>query len=173
MTVSRGLFLNLKLIKEIQIEMILNKKAELGNQVSVVYFILLFVIIGLGLTWGIYSYFGGGYDVRSAQAKWLAGEIENCIEHENVNLESRNEFFEKCNLNEKILNDNGFIVQICEGNCYNKGKPVFSINSNYQLCGFNQLTSKKAPLCSEKEIEINGQKNHLIVGSKINPRRQE
>lgn len=149
----------------------MHKKGGLGDQVSIVYFIFLFVIIGIGLTWGAYSYFGGGYDVREIQAKWLSGVIENCLESKKINFEDRNDFFKVCNLNGRVLNENGFIVRLCEGSCYEKGKVLFYINSNYELCGFKETRSINYPKCSEKEIELNGIKSHLIVGSKINPRR--
>lgn len=150
----------------------MNKKGGLGDEISVVYFILLFVIIGLGLTWGVYSFFGTGYDIREAQAKWLGNEIQNCLMSKGVDLSSREDFFIKCNLNEKVLREKEFIVRICESNCYsNKAEPLFAINSNYQLCGFKEVTSKNSPKCVEREFDLNEKKVHLIVGSKINPRR--
>ncbi len=152
----------------------INKRGGLGDEVSVVYFIFLFIIIGLGLTWGTYSFFGGGYDVREVQSKWLANEIQNCLLSKSVDLSSKDDFFIKCNLNEKVLREKEFIVRICEGNCYAKNtEPLFAINSNYQLCGFNEVRSKNAPKCNEKNFELNSKKLHLIVGSKINPRRIE
>lgn len=152
----------------------MNRKAGLGDQISVVYFIMLFIIIGLGLTWGTYAFFGNGYDVREVQAKWLSNEIYNCLTNKNVDLASKEDFFVKCNLNEKVLREKEFIVRVCEGNCYNDKKiPLFFINSNYQLCGFKEVRSKNAPKCAEKEFDLNGRNIHLIVGSKINPRRAE
>ncbi|MDO8564299.1 MAG: hypothetical protein Q7R87_04780 [Nanoarchaeota archaeon] len=150
----------------------MNKRGGLGDEVSIVYFIFLFVIIGLGLTWGTYSFFGGGYDVREVQAKWLGNEIQNCLTSKSVDLASKDDFFIKCNLNENVLREKEFVVRICDVNCYNnKKEPLFSVNSNYQLCGFTEVTSKNAPRCSEKNFELNGKDIHLIVGSKINPRR--
>ncbi|MEK6890087.1 MAG: hypothetical protein AABX35_02765 [Nanoarchaeota archaeon] len=150
----------------------MNKKAGLGDQVSIVYFIFLFIIIGLGLTWGTYAFFGGGYDVREVQAKWLGNEIQNCLTSKIVDLSNKEDFFIKCNLNENVLREKEFVVRICEGSCYtNKAEPLFFINSNYQLCGFTEVTSKNAPRCSEKNFELDDKKIHLIVGSKINPRR--
>lgn len=149
-----------------------NRKAQLGDQISIVYFITLFVIIGLGLVWGTYSFFGTGYDLREVQAKWLGNEIQSCLMNNNLDLSNRGEFFRICNLNEKTLTENGFIIRVCKGNCYNdKGDPLFSLNSNYQLCGFGELTSKNSPKCSEKIFTLKNDEVHLIVGSKINPKR--
>ena len=149
----------------------MNRSGKLGDEISVVYFIFLFLIIGLGLAWGCYSYFGGGYDVRGLQAKWLENDIQNCLISKNVNLAS-DDFFKICNLNNRTLTDNGFIVRVCESDCYNdRNNVLFSINSNYQLCGFNKVTSITSPRCSENTFELNGRRVHLIVGSKVNPRR--
>jgi hypothetical protein len=149
-----------------------NRRGQLGDQISVIYFIVLFVIIGLGLFWGTYSFFGNGYDLREIQSKWLSDDIQKCLLSNSLDFTNKKEFFKVCNLNENILNENGFIIRLCKGNCYiSKEEPLFSVNSNYQLCGFGELTSKNSPKCSEKNFTLKNQEVHLIVGSKISPKR--
>ena len=58
---------------------LLNRRGQLGDQISVIYFIMLLIIVSGGLVWGTISFFGTGYDVRSLQAQWLGNIVENFI----------------------------------------------------------------------------------------------
>lgn len=149
----------------------MNKKGKLGEQLSVVYFIMLLVLIALGLVWGVNIFFGKGYDVRKSESVFHAQEFKKCIE-KGIIPSNEESFYNSCGFNKEVLERNKFIIRICEGGCFIPNPIILvSMNSNYEPCRFKEVRSTSYPLCAEAYTDKEGKEYHVVVGSVLIPSR--
>lgn len=93
----------------------MNKKAALGPQSMVYLFLIIIIIIGTGLAIGVGAFFSADYDFREVDATILAETITECISEKDISFNSQSkfesDFYEKCNLNKKAI-ENSFYIYI-------------------------------------------------------------
>ena len=148
-----------------------NKIAALGEQVSVFMFLFLLIVIGVGIVSGAYIFFGKGYDSRASDAGLLSGKIRECLNDNEIDDKLFNNLFEKCKLKEDILKEIN-IIKVCvdSSDCVeDAGKFVFG--SNFPSCFFEGAKdNKKYYSCDRESFLKNGKKIEIITGSVRNSR---
>ena len=125
--------------------MVLNKKAQIGEQIMVFPFLFILVVICVGIAIGVYIFFGGGYDFRQVDADILSYKIGNCILDNEVNEEFWSDLYTKCRLNKEVL-DKYSLFRVSYG-----GDEKFSTGGDFEQCGFKGK-NEKYPQCSKKEF---------------------
>jgi hypothetical protein len=75
-----------------------NKRAQLGDQVMIIPFLFLLIVIGIGITAGVYLFYGAEYDFRQVQADILNFRVKNCVLDKEIDFSSETDFFEKCGI---------------------------------------------------------------------------
>jgi len=154
----------------------MDRKGALGWQIFGIFELLLFmIIVGGGIAFGTYLFYGKGYDFRNAEADLLNYKIRNCI-MENENMDFYNEFFERCGLDREIVNKTN-IIKICSnsGDCIEERKNeriLFQSGSNFVACELPYKKKSSAPGCVSKSFSKNGERFEVVVGSRQSSRRE-
>ena len=142
----------------------MNRKAEVGDQIFIFYFVfILFMIIG-GILIGDYFISGKAYDIRMQDAEILSGNIIRCLENENQLTQQKiADLFITCNFDEKTF-EKGLIVSI-----NTQEKDLFRYG-NVVACGL-QDKNEDYPKCKNSflNVEIQGEETELyiITGSNL------
>ena len=147
----------------------MDRKGALGWQIFGIFKLLLFmIIVGGGIAFGTYLFYGKGYDFREAEAGLLNYKIRNCIMENEIDKDFfNNEFFEKCGLDREVINKTN-IIKVCKdsADCIGESRNeniLFQLKSNFVACG---LPYKKAPIrCVSAEFVKGADKFNVIVGS--------
>ena len=139
--------------------MIINKKAQLGEQIMIFPFLFMIIIIGLGIAAGIYMFFGSGYDFRQVDADILNYKIRECLSNNKIDFSQETEFFTTCSLNEKVIKES-FIILIEQNNQVkigsNSDETTCSIakeNPNYPKCTTTYLNDFKILTGSKQQAQ--------------------
>lgn len=154
----------------------LHKRGAVGEQLSIVYFLFLAVIIGASIAIGIWMFYGEGYDFKQAEADFLNKKIQDCILENNINEDffERQNLFTTCALDEEQVKKNN-IIKICDGfkeDCLTSSEAFFVLGSNFNLCRIkNAGDSKGFPKCSINGIEKDRRRYVIITGSNQVSRR--
>lgn len=150
----------------------INKKAQLGDQIPFVAFLFLLVVIGAGIVFGVFMFFGGESNFRGGEASILANYVGECLTEKDISVlgdiqnseEKLSKFYDLCGLDSDVLLMIGG-VRVCENpssfsNCVTEPSPFISsfgtgiaqacegegfLNSQYS-CGF----------ASVQKINLNG-----------------
>lgn len=145
----------------------INKRGEVGDQVMLIIFIFLLVLISVGVVSGVLIFFGSEYDFRQVGAEVLNYNIRNCLDKEGIDSSFFSNLYERCGLNEGIINSS-YIVKICENSqdCIMEQNYKFSHGDAVQ-CGLTGAFGNiNYPKCSIREITIQGVTYTIIIGSK-------
>lgn len=151
----------------------MDRKGTIGEQISIVMFLFLMIIIGIGIYIGTSIFFGNGYDFREVESGLLNYKIKECIIKNEVHEEFFEDFLERCKLNKEILQKNN-IIKICKnsGDCIRAEKSEFSLGSDFQSCGFEGARENiEFVRCSINKFKKGGDEFDVIAGSKQNRRR--
>ncbi len=154
---------------------ILNKRGAVGEQLSIIYFLFLILIIGGSIALGISIFYSKGYDYRQVEADLLNYKVRQCILENDINDEffKSEKFFETCSLNKEILEKNN-IVKICDGfgdDCTTSDEPFLVLGSNFNICKIKSAEDDAFPKCSFGEINKDRKKFIIITGSNQVSRR--
>lgn len=145
----------------------MNKRGEVGDQVMLIVFILLLVLISVGVVSGVLIFFGSEYDFRQASAEVLNYNIRNCLDKEGIDADFFSNLYQRCGLNEGIINSS-YIVKICENSkdCIMEQNYKFSWGDAVK-CGLKgAFGNVNYPRCSIREITVQGVTYTIITGSK-------
>jgi hypothetical protein len=118
----------------------MNRKGLLGTQTMLVVFVFCLVLILLGISGGIYLFYGKGYDFRTNEAGLLNYKISACISDKNVDF-AKDDFYKICTLNKEVIEKNNKI-KICKNpkssGCVGEDKPEFMLGGtdDFVPCGF-------------------------------------
>jgi hypothetical protein len=144
-----------------------NRKGQLGEQILVFPFFFFLVVIGVGIVAGMLLYFGEGYDFRSIDAEVLNYRIRECLMDGKLDLNSlsgeeiKNQIFEKCGMNKKVLGEKRFVIEIKRAS---DGKVIYEFGSS-ENCLLNVKENRAFPICKEGEVDINGERYEIMTGS--------
>ena len=153
----------------------MNRKGDLGNQISGFAFFFLMIIIGVGIAFGVYLFFGSGYDFRQGEAELLNYKIKQCIGENDLSGDFFNteRFFETCNLDkEEVIKNN--LIRICENSkdCIREDKDLLEVGNNFQACKLEGAKENFAfPRCVISDFTKGERKFEIITGSKQASRR--
>ena len=82
----------------------LNKKGDAGDWINFGGFFLILLLIAVFLVFGIFSYFGRGYNFNKAEAEVLFLKAEECfVENDFFEEDFKERFYEACGLSENAL----------------------------------------------------------------------
>lgn len=146
---------------------IIGKRGELGDQVMLIVFIFLLVLISVGVVSGVLIFFGSEYDFRAVSSEVLNYNIRDCLNREGIDSNFFGNLYVKCGLNEKVINSS-YIIKICADSkdCISDAEPKFVYGDAVQ-CGLRGTFSNvNYPRCTIKEIKNDGIIYSVIVGSK-------
>ncbi len=152
----------------------LHKKGAVGEQLSIVYFLFLALIIGGAIVIAIFMFYGRGYDFREAEAEMINSRIKECI----LENEADNDFFIDENFYRICHIDNGAvkknnIIKICDGfsgECATSNEALFIEGKNFNICSFN-IEGEQSYKCSIKEFSKGSKRYVVITGSNQISRR--
>jgi len=145
----------------------INKRGELGDQVMLIIFIFLLVLISVGVVSGVLIFFGSEYDFRAVSSEVLNYNIRDCLNKEGLDSNFFGNLYEKCKLNENVINSS-YIIKICADSkdCISDAGPKFVYGDAVQ-CGLKGgIANVNYPRCSIREIKVDGISYTVIVGSK-------
>jgi hypothetical protein len=139
------------------------RRAQVGEQMMVFWFVFLLLLVGGGIYAGVYIFFGSEYDFRKVDAEILNYRVEKClIENEidfgNLSGEIGGNFYEKCRLNQGIINETFFILVNATGKEYEAGP------GDRQQCSLGELNDKYLR-CKGKTFVKNGKEYSVLTGS--------
>lgn len=149
----------------------MNRRGTTGEQISTlgVIFILI-LIIAAGISFGIISYFGSGYDFSYEESTILSNNIQNCISNNAINQEFFDNFYKNCRLNQQVI-ENNHRIKICEGmnekDCIESSNSLFAVGSNFiGYCGLSgtKENSNYAP-CAKNSFSSNGKTYTILTVS--------
>ncbi|HVY01249.1 MAG TPA: hypothetical protein VHA12_00605 [Candidatus Nanoarchaeia archaeon] len=136
----------------------MNKKAESGDQIFLVYFLFILLIILGGIVVGDLLISGKPYDIRVSESEVLSGKIIDCLKNvEVLKKEDISNLFLTCNFDEKLF-EKGFIVSI------NSQTESFFRYGNTVACGL-QDKGEQYPRCIKTEVnlKIDGKDTEVYV----------
>lgn len=138
------------------------KRAELGDNIMIVFDMIIYIIIALGIVTGISLFFGSEYDTRISDAAQINYMISNCIQNNQFDFDLEQKdllpfFYQTCNLNQEVIN------QYLGFNIERNGVVLLKQNYDHTLC---KLTARnpQLPKCSESSFILNHD-NYLIKTS--------
>lgn len=142
---------------------VLKSKIKKSNLLSIWWFLVL-VIVAIGITIGVYIFYGHRLDVRFMEADILSNRIIGCISSNGL-IDHDFEYgsfniFEKCSLNEKVLrSNNDYFIRISLSQM-DSGKLVkeekigaASLEADCKVAAATE-SAQKYPRCSEKELVL-------------------
>lgn len=147
----------------------INKRGELGNQITIFVFFMLLMIVAAGIVVGVFLFYGKPYDFRHVDAETSIYNVKQCIIDNSINWNDASDFYSKCNFNRKVFEDE-MTLKITEN-----GRDVLKWNDDVAC----SLASKNIgyPRCTNETFSksVNGQSiiYFVLVGSNQNSRRVE
>jgi len=151
-----------------------NKKAQLGEQLTVFAFLFLLVVIGIGIAGGVYIFFGSGYDSRQVEADILNHKVRNCLSENILDDNFKDNFYEICKLNKQSMEVSKNLIKICvtSGNCIEEGSPFFSTGGDFVICDVEAAKRNNAfQKCSHSTFTKEGKELQIITTSNQQIRR--
>ena len=145
-----------------------NKKA-VGEQIMVFVFFFIVLIIVLGITAGIYIFFGSEYEFKKVDADILALGISQCIKNNQIDFSQdeeqlREEFYNNCRFNKEVIEEY-FVYQISIND-----EPKLSLKASQTDCALGEK-SEKYPRCTSVNFSHNSQKFIILAGSQQSARK--
>jgi hypothetical protein len=142
----------------------MNKHAQLGDQMYLIYFVFLLLIITVGIVAGSYSAFGKPYDSRDVDSALLMNKVVSCLENTPALTEVKiRSVLTKCEIDQDTL-EKGYILSVSI-----KDKEVFKFGDSI-VCGL-QDKYPKGPKCSYTSLRISVDNSikevSIIAGSSL------
>lgn len=122
----------------------INKKAGTGDQIMILPFLFLLLIITAGIITGIYIFFGSDYEFRKTDADLLNHKIKSCLSNNEIDWSNSENFFTTCDINQDITQED-FIIHI-EKN----GEVVYDYGDEV-ACTLSEKSSKY-PKCTNSSL---------------------
>ena len=141
----------------------MNKKAEtLGNQLLIFVFLVFIVLVGVGISSGVYIFFSADQDFRQVDAAILNKKITDCLTNNEIISpqqlsEPTEKFYKICALNKQVI-ENYFTLSIELNDL-----PVFKLKDS-NLCALSNK-NKQFPICESSIIQTKQGKIKITSGS--------
>ena len=152
----------------------LSKRGVLGDQIMVISFIAIVIMIGGAVVLGGIIFFGEPFDYKRVSSELLISQISFCVSQNPSVIEDLKKdplvFYDKFMLNYELVKDNAKI-KICEDSLdcseENGDKVIFQEGSDFVVCGLIGLRSNPSALkCAQKNIYAGGKKYNLLAATK-------
>lgn len=129
----------------------INRKANVGYEVTLVTFAVLIFLIAVPLALSFVLFFGEPYDSRDVDALLLNYNLQKCISENKLNIfieknELEKEIFNKCSLNQEVIKkDYAIEIKIDGSLIYNSGIDETACalsdkNDNYPKCSASSFS---------------------------------
>jgi hypothetical protein len=136
----------------------MNRRAEIGDQLYLAYFIFILLMITGGIVLGSYLTSGKDYDIRSVDAELLGKKIISCLsEQKDLTAQKVADLYSTCSLDEKSL-ENGLIIEI------NTQTSKLFTYGNVVACGLSDK-NEDYPRCltTSVRVKLDGQDTDLYI----------
>jgi hypothetical protein len=136
----------------------MNRKAESGDQIFLIYFLFILLIIVGGIVIGDFIISGKPYDLRMEDSKILSGKIIDCLKNvEMLKKENISNLLLTCEFNNFVF-EKGLIVSI------NSQNEQYFKYGNTVACGL-QDKGEQYPRCfrTETKLRIDGKDTEVYV----------
>lgn len=147
--------------------MIKTKNKKAGERYLSFWMFLIWIIIIIGIVWGVAMFYSVKIDVRNIESETLAVRIINCLGEDfdySQTISKSFSIYDKCNFNEQVLNSAIYYFSI---NIGENGKNLYSIiggNEDFKVqCEYQELKSK-----TESTLAICARKSALFTDTKTN-----
>ena len=142
----------------------IQRKAQLGDQVMIFPFLFIMILIGGGIVGGTLLFFGNEYDVRQSEANTLAYTLQTCIQQHTFNWESADidsEIYKTCHLDGSALSE-GSLIRLKRNSVQ-----ILTVNiGKVEGCFFIGATKNPAyPKCTTLRFSKDGTSYELTTGS--------
>jgi hypothetical protein len=153
----------------------ISKKGNAGNQIMIVPYLFIIVIISMGIASGMWIFFGSPPDFRPVDSTILSYNIQRCILENEVNSEFTGNFFKNCWISQNVT-EKYYDIKICLNKdsvgCIEDNSPLFISGSNFQICGISGIEGNaNYPVCVKKTIIKGDKKYSILVLGDQKPRR--
>lgn len=147
----------------------MNKKAQMGNQITIFVFFFLLMLVAAGIVIGVFMFYGKPYDFRYVDAGVESYVIKQCILENSIDWSDIDDFYSKCDLDKKNFQNEITLKIVENGKEVVKWKDVVgcelaSKNIKYPKCVYQNFTIEDSQGIRYYE---------LLVGSNQNSRRVE
>src|SRR3989344_2594357 len=95
---------------------LIGRRAQVGDQTIFTFFLFLLIILAVGIVGGVFLFFGPNFDYRQAEADVLSLKVSECMGNNEINPGFWNDFYNICRLNKEVLEENKFMLKVCNGN---------------------------------------------------------
>lgn len=129
----------------------MDRKGEAAQGILFFAFFIGMMMIGLGISLGVFGFFGQGYDSRFSEARALIGKTESCFKENDFANKGIDEtkFLEICKLDRKVLEDGKHLVYI--KNEIKKEEFFVGVYDFTVRCGIEKK-DWEIPICEERKI---------------------
>lgn len=147
----------------------MNRKGDAGDNLALIMFLLILVILGSSIVIGVRSFFGEGYDFRFAEASQLEDRILTCLEQHDFFVEGF-DVYTACNLNKQVFEESLlsiYIKKTAHGEVFSVGIADYVNQCNF-IGGRENLAY---PRCVQGTTVQRGEELTYVIGSNHKSRR--
>jgi len=136
-----------------------NKKAQSGEMMIILWFFFLLSLIGLGIATGSYLFFGQEYEFRQIEADILNNKISECFLDNNIDTdEIETQLYSVCAINKNVIDKEYSILILLDD------IEIYDFHYDKTQCALSDL-NKYFSKCSSSTIIKNNLKYTILTGS--------
>jgi len=151
----------------------LNNKGDTGNQMMSLFYVFLMLVVAVGLSTGIFIFFGAEYQFKQIDADEMYLKVSDCVLQNSLG-EIGNNFYSVCGINKPVA-EKYFRVKICvNGNsdCVVSDSSLFVLGSDFQSCVLKGIKdNSNFPRCVNGFVKKGSDNVEIIAGSQQKIRR--
>lgn len=144
----------------------MNRKGA-GESLMIFVFMVLLMIVGGGIFWGVNAFYHQEYDFRSGESVLLLNKVNDCFNNNDF-FAPDFDFYVSCHVNKNIIEDGKHMVLVKSSD--GSQEVSFGVRDFETQCQLNDKNTNY-PKCSESSVVKSGQGFRIITGSNQHSRR--